>query len=129
MNTNYTKDRFEPNEFASELALSDDELLERCDVFTFRAGGKGGQHVNKTESAVRLVHKPSGITVKCDRERSQHLNKLYCIRNLREKLEKKGRKKPKRVLTKIPKSVKIKRLDTKVKKSKKKELRRKEIFE
>ena len=61
-------------------------LLTSCDAQTFRAGGKGGQHQNKTESAVRLVHRPTGITVVCRDERSQHLNRQRCLEILERKL-------------------------------------------
>src|SRR3954467_10605668 len=88
------------------LPESDEKLLDECDVETFRSGGKGGQHVNKTDSAVRLRHLPTGLVVMSQQERSQYLNKLICLEKLREKVAKLNIVPAKRIATKPHKGAK-----------------------
>jgi len=104
---------------------SNEELLKECTVDTFRAGGKGGQHLNKTESAVRMIHLPTGIIVTCQDERSQYQNKRKCLIQLREKLEESSYRPPKRIPTKKPRAAKEKIMKIKKRQSIKKQLRKK----
>jgi hypothetical protein len=68
------------------LELDDEALLVQCDVHTYRASGPGGQKRNKTVSAVRLRHRPTGLTVVGTESRSQHQNKARALRRLRQSI-------------------------------------------
>ena len=107
------------------LPESDEDLLRECEVDTFRSSGPGGQHVNKTESAVRLRHLPSGIVITSQQERSQHRNKALCLEKLRKKVERLNYRPAKRVPTRIPRSAKNRTLEEKARRARVKQLRSK----
>ena len=65
-------------------ALAEDQLLAQCDVDTYRASGPGGQKRNKTSSAVRLRHAPTGLIVIAEESRSQHENKAKALKRLQQ---------------------------------------------
>ena len=112
-----------------ELPELDDDLLRECEVNTFRSSGPGGQHVNKTESAVRIKHLATGVVVTSRSQRSQHQNKARCLQELRRRIERMNRQPPKRIQTRVPRNVKIRMLEAKTRRSRVKQLRAKPRLE
>ncbi|HUJ00240.1 MAG TPA: peptide chain release factor-like protein [Usitatibacter sp.] len=102
----------------------DRETLEReVEVQAFRASGPGGQHVNRTESALRLTHPPSGIVVIAQDSRSQHRNRETAFRRLVERLERLNRVPKKRVATRPTAASRKRRVEEKKLAAKTKRLR------
>lgn len=95
------------------MNLDEKKLLEECELQAYKASGKGGQHVAKTDSAVRLIHLPSGIRVSSQEERSQYLNKRICLEKLRKKLLEKSKKRKKRIPTAKSRAVRARELKAK----------------
>jgi protein subunit release factor B len=104
--------------------LADEALLAQCDVQAHRASGPGGQHRNKAETAVRLVHLPSGVSVEGKDERSRTQNLRIALGRLREKLERRAYRPPPRRPTRPSRAAKQRRLDAKKREGRKKALRR-----
>ncbi len=105
---------------------TDRETLEKeVRVTFFRASGPGGQHRNKTESAVRIFHIPSGITVIATERRSQHQNRELAYERLIERLKAKNYRPKKRKATKPTRASKERRLKSKKQHSDRKKNRRK----
>ncbi len=108
---------------AGRVPISDTELLAECEVQTFRASGPGGQHVNRRETAVRLRHRPTGIVVVCQQERSQARNKQIALAGLRRRLQARMRRRRRRIPTTVPRSVRERILAEKKRHALKKRLR------
>ena len=112
-----------------QLPESDEDLLRECTVDTFRSSGPGGQHVNKTESAVRITHTASGIVVTSRAERSQHRNKERALAELRRRVDRLNYRPPKRVPTRASAAAKKRTLESKAKRARVKKLRGKPSLE
>ncbi len=104
--------------------IDDQTLLAECDVETFRSSGPGGQNVNKRDTAVRLVHRPTGLVVTCRQERSQYQNKQLALQRLRKKLQELSRRRRPRIPTKASRSARERTLAQKKRKGATKQLRR-----
>jgi ribosome-associated protein len=105
-------------------ALSDEALLAQCDVQAHRAGGPGGQHRNKAETAIRLVHLPTGVTAEGKDERSRAQNLRAALGRLRGKLERRAYRPPPRKKTKPSRAAKRARVEGKRQQAEKKAGRR-----
>jgi ribosome-associated protein len=100
------------------------DLAPDCDVAFTRGSGPGGQHRNKTETAVRIVHRPTGIVATASEERSQSRNRERAFERLREKLVRRFKPRKPRRPTAPPKASRETRLRRKKRVGAKKELRR-----
>jgi len=102
-----------PQEAKRVLALSDEALMLECEEEFFVASGPGGQHRNKTETGVRLTHKPTGMTVTATERRSQLQNRGAALERMKAMFVKYSYVAPKRVATKPSKGSKRRRLESK----------------
>lgn len=116
-------------DYAAWAALPMEELARDCDLQVFRATGPGGQGVNTTDSAVRLTHRPSGISVTARESRSQWQNRQRALRKLREILERRAVPPTPRRATKPSRGSQERRLAGKHRRSEVKRLRRRPLDE
>ncbi len=106
------------------LSLQQKKLLIQCKVETFKSSGKGGQHSNKTDSAVRITHIKTGVRTFSQKNRSQFQNKKECLSKLEKILMKMNQSFKQRIETKTPWKSNQKRLQNKKYNSVKKQLRK-----
>ncbi len=93
--------------------LPDPQLLAQCEVQAHRAGGPGGQHRNKAETAVRLVHLPTGVAAEGKDQRSRGQNLSAALERLREKLARRAYRPPPRHKTRPSRAAKERRMEEK----------------
>lgn len=114
-----------PNQYATDQM----SLEEDTDIEFLRGSGPGGQHRNKTETGVRLYHRPSGITVRADERRSQTQNREIAFARLRKILEELNQPREPRIPTKVPRASKRARLREKRLRSARKQQRHQPPFQ
>ena len=101
-----------------------ERLLRQCDVETYRSSGPGGQKKNKTESSVRIRHRPSGIVRIATESRSQARNRLVALERVYKALEARARRRTPRIPTRPTRAARERRVDEKRIASARKQLRR-----
>ncbi|RRF91153.1 MAG: peptide chain release factor-like protein [Coriobacteriaceae bacterium] len=111
-------------DYARFSRLPDSELARQCRAEAFHASGPGGQGVNTADSAVRMCHVPTGITVVSRESRSQLQNRELCLKKIRAELSRRARRPKKRHATKPTRASVRRRLDEKSRHAKVKRLRR-----
>lgn len=111
-------------DYAGWASQSIERISRDCEATAFHASGHGGQCVNTTDSAVRMVHVPSGIVVVSRESRSQYRNRQICLQKLRKEFQQRSRPPEKRVKTKVPARARQKRLRDKRFVARKKALRK-----
>ena len=116
-------------EYARLARQTPAELARDCEVSVFRATGPGGQGVNTTDSAVRMRHVPTGVTVVSRESRSQHQNRQTCLAKLRDIFERRAKPPRPRKKTKPTKASKERRLKAKRVRGERKALRSQRNFE
>lgn len=104
-------------DFARFARLDDADLARQCVAEAFHASGPGGQGVNTTDSAVRMRHVPTGITVTSREQRSQLQNRQECLRKIRQQLQQRSVRPKKRKPTKPSKAARQRRLNAKHRRS------------
>lgn len=119
--------RLSHKDYARLAQQSDREIEKCCHVEAFHASGPGGQGVNTADSAVRMVHVPTGITVVSRESRSQYQNRQLCLQKLRQEFNRRAKVPKRRRKTRPSKAQRQKRLDQKRIRSQVKRLRRRPI--
>lgn len=112
------------DDYARFSRLPADELVRQCRAEAFHASGPGGQGVNTADSAVRMRHVPTGITVVSRESRSQLQNRERCLQKIRAELARRARKPKSRHATKPTRASVRRRLDEKGRRSQLKRMRR-----